>query len=166
MTAVRQIANARALLKALAVATLGMVVVQTADAQTREYFISVAVNSPNTETHPFTFTYAFGHHPDSGAAATQEAIRACNARRGETCWLLGIPSNRGGCAALVQGSWRDQGEPQQGRLFTDSNSQVRLAQTGAMNRCEVSIFAGKAAGTVEAWDCTPLGSWCSSHVTQ
>ena len=46
MTAVRQIVNPRALLMALAVATLGMLVVPTADAQTREYFISVAVNSP------------------------------------------------------------------------------------------------------------------------
>ena len=79
MTAVRQIANSRALLMALAVATLGMVVLPIADAQTREYFISVAANSPNTENHPFAFTYAFGHHPDSGAAATGEAIRACNA---------------------------------------------------------------------------------------
>ena len=149
---------------ALVAATFG-IVISTANAQTQEYYVAVAVNSTNTEYHPFHFVWAFGYHTDSGSDAQGEARRLCNTHGGGTCWPLGIPSNRGGCVALVQGGWIDQGEPQVARLFAGTSAWRHDAETYARQSCETYIFSGKASGTVAAWRCNPVGSYCSPNVT-
>lgn len=140
----------------------------TAGAQTKEHFIAVAANSTNTENHPFTFVWAFGYHTDSGADARGEAVRLCNNHRRGNCWPVGGgTSMRGGCVILVQGSWIDQGSPQKGRLFAGTSTLGRDdAERWATDSCRNFIFSGKAAGTVTAWECRPVGSYCSFGATQ
>ena len=131
----------------------------------KEYFIAVAANSIGDQAHTLRLAWGFGYHSDSGNEAGLEARRACNAQGRGGCANLGIPSMRGGCAAVAQGSWIERGRAPQVRLHAGTSSLGRgAAEEAAMTRCGMFTGAGLAPDTLLQSDCVPLAVVCSSDV--
>ena len=73
---------------------------------------------------------------------------------------------RGGCVAMVEGAWRDKGDPQQKlEVFVDTKQSRKIAESLALDQCRDVIHAGKYAGTVQGYQCNLKVSFCSEDVT-
>ena len=134
-------------------------------ASPEEYYIAVAANSVGGEDHTFQLAWGFGWHSDSGNEAGQGARSACIAQARGGCSILGIPSMRGGCAAVAQASWSVRGSAPQVRLHAGTSSLGRgAAEEEAMKSCRMFTGSGLAPGTLLQSDCVPLTVVCSSDV--
>ena len=133
-------------------------------AQSEGVYVSVAVNSIHTEEGFFEFKWAYGYHEESSYEANQLALAECQKMTGgEMCSVIG-GSLRGGCVAVVMGSWRELGEPQvQRQLFAVANNRQDIAERWALDSCKASIYAGHDEGTIRNHVCRGMEVYCSEE---
>ena len=130
-----------------------------------DFHIAVAANSIGSQVHTFRLAWGFGYHSASGNEASHEARSACNTQGRGGCSNLGTPSMRGGCAAVAQGTWTEQGRAPQVRLYAGTSTLGRdAAAAAAMTHCRAFTGAGLAPGALLRSDCVPLAVVCSSDV--
>ena len=114
----------------------------------------------------FTWNYATGWSESSGHDAELEAENACRGTSGSTCWLS-RSSLLGGCVVLIEGIWIDRDDERQRMdVFVGTNQSRSWAERITLDQCETGIHAGKAAGTVEAYECNLRVSYCSEDVSR
>ena len=72
---------------------------------------------------------------------------------------------KGGCVAMVEGTWRDKDDPKPGLdAFVVTNETREVAESWALGECKTRIHAGKVEGTVQEYECTLKVSFCSEDV--
>ena len=133
-----------------------------------EFYVAVAIEfgiGQRAVEPGFRWHYATGWSEDSGHEAGQAAEAACSKSSGTTCWQEGISSMKGGCVAMVEGTWRDKDEPQpELDAFVVTNQTREIAESWALGGCKDGIHAGKYKGTVQEYECTLKVSFCSEDV--
>lgn len=133
-----------------------------------EFYVAVATELAGRQRAVGTglkWHYATGWSADSGHDAGRAAEAACSKSSGTTCWHEGLSSMKGGCVAMVEGTWRDKDELQpELDVFVDTSQSRRSAESGALRQCKDEIHAGKYQGTVQEYECTLKVSFCSEDV--
>ena len=129
----------------------------------REVYVAVATTLGIGRVPSQLWRFATGGSASSGNDARVEAVDACCRSAGVACFGAGLPSMRGGCVVMVEGTWLDNdAPPTMLEAFSGTSQSRTLAEQITLDQCRTAIHAGKPVGTVEKYECNLKISFCSA----